>query len=32
MAGATDPRTAIAIAGILLLTTPLLLPRRDEQT
>jgi hypothetical protein len=24
------PRTAIAIAGVLLLATPLLLPRRDH--
>jgi MFS family permease len=28
LATLTDPRTAIAIAGLLLLTTPLLLPRR----
>jgi hypothetical protein len=30
LAGITSPRTAIAIAGLLLLTTPLLLPR-DER-
>jgi MFS family permease len=30
LAGITSPRTAIAIAGLLLLTTPLLLPRRDH--
>ena len=30
LAGATSPRTAIAIAGVLLLATPLLLPRRGE--
>ncbi|WP_327706758.1 MFS transporter [Streptomyces decoyicus] len=29
LAAITSPRTAIAIAGLLLLTTPLLLPRRD---
>ncbi|WP_344387543.1 MFS transporter [Streptomyces vastus] len=29
LAGITSPRTAIAIAGLLILTTPLLLPRRD---
>jgi hypothetical protein len=29
LAGMTGPRTAIAIAGVLLLATPLLLPRRD---
>lgn len=29
LAGITSPRTAIAIAGILLLTTPLVLPRHD---
>jgi MFS family permease len=29
LAGITSPRTAIAIAGVLLLATPLLLPRRD---
>lgn len=28
LASVTGPRTAIAIAGVLLLTTPLLLPRR----
>jgi hypothetical protein len=27
LAGSTGPRTAIAIAGALMLTTPLLLPR-----
>jgi MFS family permease len=30
LAGITSPRTAIAIAGLLLLTTPLLLPRHDH--
>jgi hypothetical protein len=30
LATVTSPRTAIAIAGLLLLTTPLLLPRRDR--
>jgi MFS family permease len=30
LAGITSPYTAIAIAGVLLLATPLLLPRRDE--
>jgi MFS family permease len=30
LAGITGPRTAIAIAGILLLATPLLLPRRGQ--
>jgi MFS family permease len=29
LASITSPRTAIAIAGVLLLATPLLLPRRD---
>ncbi len=29
LAGLTGPRTAIALAGVLLLATPLLLPRRD---
>ncbi|HEX3404481.1 MAG TPA: MFS transporter [Acetobacteraceae bacterium] len=29
LAGITSPRIAIAIAGVLLLATPLLLPRRD---
>jgi MFS family permease len=29
LAGATSPRTAIAVAGVLLLATPLLLPRRE---
>lgn len=30
LAGATGPRTALAVAGLLALTTPLLLPRRDR--
>jgi MFS family permease len=30
LASATSPRTAIAIAGVFLLATPLLLPRRGE--
>ena len=30
LASITSPRTAIAIAGLLILTTPLLLPRRDH--
>jgi hypothetical protein len=30
MASITGPRTAIAIAGLLILTTPLLLPRHAE--
>ena len=30
LAGVTGPRTAIAIAGVLLVATPLLLPRRDR--
>lgn len=30
LAGLTDPRTAIAIAGLLALATPFLLPRRDR--
>jgi MFS family permease len=30
LAGITSPRTAIAIAGLLMLTTPLLLPRHDD--
>jgi MFS family permease len=30
LAAATSPRTAIAAAGLLLLTTPLLLPRREQ--
>jgi hypothetical protein len=30
LAGITGPRTAIAIAGVLMLATPLLLPRRDH--
>jgi hypothetical protein len=30
LASITSPRTAIAIAGALLLATPLLLPRRDR--
>lgn len=29
LAGVTSPRTAIAVAGVLLLATPLLLPRRE---
>lgn len=32
LAAATDPRTAIAAAGVLLLATPLLLPHRKEAT
>ncbi len=31
LASVTSPRTAIAIAGLLLLVTPLLLPRRGAQ-
>lgn len=30
LAGITSPRTAIAIAGLLIMLTPLLLPRRDH--
>ncbi|MDH6112909.1 MFS family permease [Kitasatospora sp. MAP12-15] len=30
LAAATSPRTAIAAAGVVLLTTPLLLPRREK--
>lgn len=30
LAGVTSPRTAIAVAGVLLLATPLLLPRRES--
>jgi hypothetical protein len=30
LAGLTSPRTAIAVAGLLLLATPFLLPRRDH--
>jgi hypothetical protein len=30
LASATSPRTAIAVAGLCLLATPLLLPRRDQ--
>jgi MFS family permease len=30
LAGVTGPRTAIAIAGVLILATPLLLPRHDR--
>ncbi|WP_433289195.1 MFS transporter [Micromonospora sp. CA-244673] len=30
LAGATSPRTAIAIAGLLILASPLLLPRRQD--
>jgi hypothetical protein len=29
LAAITSPRTAIAIAGVFILATPLLLPRRD---
>ncbi|GAB2886973.1 MFS transporter [Streptomyces deserti] len=32
LAGLTGLRTAIAVAGVLLLATPLLLPRRDQLT
>jgi MFS family permease len=32
LAGVTSPRAAIAIAGVLLLATPLLLPRQDLQS
>ncbi|MFD5232426.1 MFS transporter [Streptomyces qaidamensis] len=32
LAARTGPRTAIALAGALLLVTPLLLPRRDDTT
>ncbi|MER7712750.1 MFS transporter [Streptomyces werraensis] len=32
LASVTGPRTAIAVAGALLLATPLLLPRRREET
>jgi MFS family permease len=31
LAGITGPRTAIAVAGVLILATPLLLPRHDHQ-
>jgi hypothetical protein len=31
LASVAGPRTAIAIAGLLMLTTPLLLPRHDRQ-
>jgi MFS family permease len=31
LASLTSPRAAIAVAGVLLLATPLLLPRRDHQ-
>ncbi|MFI5986103.1 MFS transporter [Streptomyces sp. NPDC051555] len=31
LAGLTGPRTAIAVAGVLMLATPFLLPRRDER-
>ncbi|MCU1685239.1 MAG: transporter [Amycolatopsis sp.] len=31
LAGFTGPRAAIAIAGVLMLATPLLLPRRDHE-
>ncbi|WP_055421090.1 MFS transporter [Streptomyces pactum] len=30
LAGLTGPRTAVALAGVLMLATPLLLPRRDR--
>ncbi|MGW3044037.1 MFS transporter [Kitasatospora sp. NPDC001159] len=30
LADATSPRAALAVAGLLILTTPLLLPRRDQ--
>ena len=30
LAALTSPRTAIAVAGVLLLATPLLLPRREH--
>ncbi|MET7645956.1 MFS transporter [Streptomyces sp. NPDC005426] len=30
LAGATSPRTALTAAGLLMLATPLLLPRRDQ--
>lgn len=30
LAGITSPRTAIAIAGLLIMLPPLLLPRRDQ--
>jgi MFS-type transporter involved in bile tolerance (Atg22 family) len=30
LAGLTGPRAALAIAGVLLLATPLLLPRREH--
>jgi hypothetical protein len=29
LAGITGPRIAIAVAGVFMLATPLLLPRRD---
>ncbi|MGW7077977.1 MFS transporter [Streptomyces sp. NPDC054866] len=31
LAGVTGPRTAVGIAGVLILATPLLLPRRDHE-
>ncbi|MGW6025790.1 MFS transporter [Streptomyces sp. NPDC055099] len=31
LAGVTGPRTAVGIAGVLILATPLLLPRRDPR-
>lgn len=31
LAAATGPRTAVGIAGVLILATPLLLPRRDHE-
>ncbi|MEV5949481.1 MFS transporter, partial [Streptomyces sp. NPDC051993] len=30
LADATSPRTALTVAGLLMLTTPLLLPRHDH--
>lgn len=30
LAAVTSPRTALTVAGLLILTTPLLLPRRDQ--
>ncbi|MEU8825744.1 MFS transporter [Streptomyces sp. NPDC048636] len=32
LADATSPRTALTVAGLLILTTPLLLPRQDQTT
>ncbi|MWA09500.1 MFS transporter [Streptomyces sp. BA2] len=31
LAGVTGPRTAVGVAGVLILATPLLLPRRDHE-